>query len=253
MNTILIIEDDLEIRKMIRDFLELQKYTVITAEDGKQGLELTQKIIPDLIISDVNMPEMNGFELKEKLARNEVTEIVPFIFLTSQSDRKDFRKGMELGADDYLTKPFNIDELSATIDVQLNKRRKLIKEYSRKVEEKPNKELNYNEHILIKVNGVPKFIKINDIIYITADAKYTRVKLTSGEKLIISKSLNEWEDNLPANFFVRIHRGHIVNIEQIEKVEKWFNQGYMAKLKGESEPFVISRRYYSKLRDLFGD
>ena len=115
MKTVLVIEDDLSIRKMVRDFLELQKFIVITAEDGKIGVELAKKIVPDLIICDIIMPNKDGYQVKKDLSKSQVTQTIPFIYLTSQADRKNIRTGMELGADDYLFKPFNIEELSLTI------------------------------------------------------------------------------------------------------------------------------------------
>ncbi|MCF8260555.1 MAG: LytTR family DNA-binding domain-containing protein [Melioribacteraceae bacterium] len=251
MLTVLLIEDDSEIRKMVRDYLELQKFTVITAEDGSKGIELAEKFIPDLIICDIMMPVKNGFEVKESLAKKKVTDLIPFIYLTAQSDRTDIRKGMELGADDYLFKPFKIAELSNAIETQMEKREKLITEYSKKEEVKEKKDLTYKEHILLKVNGIPKFIKISSIVYVMADEKYTRVKIESGEKLIISKSLKEWEESLPSSHFIRIHRSYIVNIEFIGKVVKWFNRSYKVSIKNDDEPLFISRRYYSKLKDIF--
>jgi DNA-binding LytR/AlgR family response regulator len=251
MKTILIIEDDLAIRKMIRDFLELQNFVVIMAEDGQMGIDLAKKMMPDLILSDVIMPKVDGYGVKAELSKDPVTSTIPFIFLTSQSDRKDIRAGMELGADDYLFKPFDIEELSNAIEIQLEKREFLLKEYSSKSEIKDKESYNYNDHILVKVNGSPKFIKVDSIVYIEADEKYTTIHLVGGENYLISKSLKEWEQQLPANKFVRIHRSTIVNIEFITKTEKWFNRSYKIELSTTSDPLYISRRYYSKIKDLF--
>jgi DNA-binding LytR/AlgR family response regulator len=251
MKTILVIEDDLSIRKVIRDFLELQKFTVVTAEDGQIGVDLAKKIVPDLIICDILMPNKDGLNVKKDLGNSEVTATIPFIYLTSQSDRKDIRAGMELGADDYLFKPFKLEELSNAIDIQLEKRDKLIKEYAKKPEVKTKETYDYEEHILLKVHGNPKFIKISTIVFIEADEKYTTLHLSTGEKHLISKSLNNWEQLLPSNKFARIHRSTIVNIEYIGKVEKWFNRSYKLKLTGFDAELFISRRYFAKLKDLF--
>lgn len=251
MKTILLIEDDFSIRKMIRDFLELQNFSVITSENGLIGLELAQKIIPDLIISDIMMPVMDGYNLKQKLSNNPVTATIPFIFLTSKADRKNIRKGMELGADDYLFKPFNMDELAASIETQLEKRGLLLIKFSKSNENKTKTDYKYNEHVLLKIHGNPSFVLINSIVYILADEKYTKVFLSSNEKLLISKSLKDWEELLPSSNFIRIHRSTIVNINFIQKVDKWFQRSYKVKLKNIDEPLFISRRYYSKLRELF--
>jgi DNA-binding LytR/AlgR family response regulator len=252
MNTVLLIEDDNSIRDMIRTFLELNKFSVITASNGKDGLVLSKRVIPDLIVSDVIMPQMDGFKLKKELGKDEITATIPFIFLTSMTEKEKFRKGMELGADDYLTKPVKMDELKNAIAIQLEKRKKILKKYMKKVGINPTKKYETNEHLLLKDKGNPRFIKIGMIVCITAEDKYTKVFLTGNEKIISSLSLKEWENMLPLSFFIRIHRATIINIENIEKVDRWFQRSYRVKLKGISESFEISRRYYSKIREIYG-
>lgn len=251
MKTVLVIEDDFDIRKMIRDYLELQSFIVLLAEDGEQGIEFAKRFNPDLIICDVKMPKKDGYEVKKELSSNSVTQLIPFIYLTSQTNSKDLRTGMELGADDYLFKPFNLEELGNSIDTQLEKREKILKEFSKSKEVSQKTDYNYNEHVLLKVRGNPRFVKISSIVFVVADEKYTRVHLDSGEKLIISKSLKNWEESLPPGKFVRTHRSTIINIEHIAKVEKWFNRSYKIKLINSDEELFISRRYYSKLKDIF--
>lgn len=252
VKTILLVEDESSVREMVRTFLELQKFSVITASNGKDGLALANRILPDIIISDVMMPQLDGFQMKKELGKNEITATIPFIFLTSMNEREKFRKGMELGADDYLTKPVIMEELKKAIAAQLEKREKLLKEYMKKVGKEPKKEYSNNEHILLKDKGNPRFVKVDTIICVTAEDKYTKVFLNTNEKMISSLSLKEWETMLPPNNFVRIHRATIINIEGIEKVDKWFQRSYKVKIKGISEGFEISRRYYSKIRELYG-
>jgi len=251
MKTILVIEDDIDIRKMVRDFLELKDFIVLLAEDGDQGIEFAERFNPDLIICDVKMPKKDGYEVKRELSKNALAKLIPFIYLTSQTDRKDLRTGMELGADDYLFKPFDLEELENSIDIQLEKREVLIKEFVKNNEAPEKTDYKYYEHVLLKVKGNPRFVKISSIIFVIADEKYTRVHLETGEKLIISKSLKIWEELLPVDKFVRTHRSTIVNIEYIAKVEKWFNRSYKIKLKKSNEELFISRRYYSKLKEIF--
>ena len=236
---------------MIRDFLEMQNITVIAAEDGQMGIKLAKKIVPDLIVSDIIMPNINGYEVKKELSKSPVTDTIPFIYLTSQSNREDIRTGMELGADDYLFKPFNIEELSKAIDIQLEKRDKLIKEYSKKTSASTKGSYDYNDYVLVKVHGSPKFIKLDSIVYIEADEKYTTIHLANGEKHLISKGLKQWEELLPPTKFLRVHRSTIVNIEYIKKTEKWFKRSYIIRLTTTDEPLYISRRYYSKLKEMF--
>ena len=105
MNTILLIEDNLEIRENTAEILELANYKVVTAENGKDGIEKASTTKPDVIICDIMMPVLDGYGVLHMLNKNEELRNIPFIFLTAKTERLDFRKGMEMGADDYITKP----------------------------------------------------------------------------------------------------------------------------------------------------
>lgn len=251
MNTILIVDDDPKLRDMLSKFLELNNYTVVTAHDGLSGLETASRIMPDVIISDIIMPGMDGYKLKDSLSKHPEFATIPFIFLTSMREYKNIRKGMELGADDYLAKPFNLNDVLRSITRQLEKRRTLLKKFEKKFRKNLKKEYDQSEHILIRDKGNPRFIKISNIICISAEEKYSRIVLFGNEKLIVSISLKQWEEMLPVNVFLRIHRSTIINITCIEKVEKWLKRRYRVRLKGIDEPFEISRRYYSKMTEFF--
>ncbi len=123
--TILLIEDNQEVRENTAEILELSDYHVITAENGKIGVELARKELPDLIICDVMMPELDGFGVLHVLSKNAATASIPFIFLTAKAERDDMRKGMNLGADDYLTKPFDDVQLLDAIEIRLKKSERL--------------------------------------------------------------------------------------------------------------------------------
>src|SRR5687768_15287580 len=121
MKKILVIDDNKEIRENIAELLTLGNYDVITAPNGKIGVELTLKHLPDLMVCDIMMPELDGYGVLHLLKKNHPAEDIAFIFLTAKSERIDFRKGMELGADDYVTKPFDDLELLKAIEVRLKK------------------------------------------------------------------------------------------------------------------------------------
>lgn len=121
MKKILVIEDDKVISTIITDILEAEDFVVIGAKNGRIGVEKAQEEIPDLIICDVMMPEVDGYQVLKLLRKNLVTEAIPFIFLTAKSTKADLREGMELGADDYLTKPFTRNELMKAISTRLDK------------------------------------------------------------------------------------------------------------------------------------
>jgi len=121
MKKILLIEDNEHIRTNTAEILELSNYKVIVAENGKAGVEMAITHNPDLIICDIMMPELDGYGVLHAIHRNETLKNTPFIFLTARAERNDFRKGMELGADDYITKPFSGTELLNAVDSRIKK------------------------------------------------------------------------------------------------------------------------------------
>ncbi len=129
MHHILLIEDNTEIRENIAEILELSNYKVDTAENGKVGVEKAMSQRPDLIICDIMMPVLDGYGVLHLVNKNEGLAGIPFIFLTAKSERNDFRKGMEMGADDYITKPFTEIELLNAIDIRLKKAEVYKKDY----------------------------------------------------------------------------------------------------------------------------
>jgi CheY-like chemotaxis protein len=118
---VLLIEDDMTVRENTAEILELSGYNVNTASDGIKGVEAAKIIKPDIIVCDIMMPELDGYGVLEELSENPETQFIPFIFLTAKTDHKDIRKGMDMGADDYLTKPFEEDELISAIESRLAK------------------------------------------------------------------------------------------------------------------------------------
>jgi CRP-like cAMP-binding protein/CheY-like chemotaxis protein len=127
---ILLIEDNNEIRENTAEILELANYKVSTAQNGKLGVEIAMREKPDLIICDIMMPVLDGYGVLHLLNKNPELTSIPFIFLTAKSERSDFRKGMEMGADDYITKPFTDIELLNAIDSRMKKLSLLHKNYT---------------------------------------------------------------------------------------------------------------------------
>lgn len=134
MKTILLIEDNKDVRENIAEILELANYEVRQAENGKIGVEMAQEHRPDLIICDIMMPVLDGYGVIHLLSKNAETASIPFIFLTAKSERSDFRKGMELGADDYITKPFDDVELLRAVESRLKRSEMLRAEFSKNIE-----------------------------------------------------------------------------------------------------------------------
>ncbi len=121
MKKILLIEDNDDIRSNTAEILELSNYNVVVAENGKSGVQRAIETKPDLIICDIMMPELDGYGVLHAIKKNDEIKNTPFIFLTAKTERSDFRKGMEMGADDYITKPFTGTELLDAVDSRLKK------------------------------------------------------------------------------------------------------------------------------------
>jgi len=130
---ILLIEDNLEMRENTSEILELADYLVISASNGQEGVDLAVKELPDLIICDIMMPALDGYEVLNALSKNNETMSIPFIFLTAKAERLDQRKGMEMGADDYLIKPFDDLELLSAVSTRLRKNDLLKRNFSRDI------------------------------------------------------------------------------------------------------------------------
>ena len=119
MKSILVIDDNTDIRDNTAEILELAGYIVLTAENGKKGVDLALKEKPDLIVCDIRLPELDGYDVLLLLRQHPLAKNIPFIFLTAKTERSDYRKGMEMGADDYITKPFEEMELLSAVEVRL--------------------------------------------------------------------------------------------------------------------------------------
>jgi len=129
MKRILLIEDNAEVRENTTEILSLANYEVLVAENGRLGVEMAKQQKPDLIICDIMMPELDGYGVLHILSKNEQTAAIPFIFLTAKTEKTDIRKGMNLGADDYLTKPFDDTDLLNAIEARFRKSAMQQKQY----------------------------------------------------------------------------------------------------------------------------
>jgi len=129
MKKIVLIEDNQDIRETTQEILELADYQVDAATNGKEGVLLVKKERPDLVICDIMMPELDGYGVLQILGKNPETSAIPFIFLTAKADKSEMRKGMNLGADDYITKPFEETELLEAIETRLKRSENLKKDH----------------------------------------------------------------------------------------------------------------------------
>ena len=157
MKKVLLIEDDEVVRENTAELLELANYKVYTAANGKIGVSEAKKQLPDIILCDIMMPELNGYGVLQILSKEPETKHIPFIFLSAKTEHKDIRKGMDLGADDYITKPFDESELFSAIESRLA-RVAIIKENMEKV---GSTELYYAENELKTLNHLKNFFADN--------------------------------------------------------------------------------------------
>lgn len=180
MKKLLLIEDDVTVRENTAELLELSDYEVVTAPNGKLGIQKAEQEIPDIIICDIMMPEIDGYGVLETLSKNTETAQIPFIFLSAKTEHKDIRKGMDLGADDYLTKPFEEDELLSAIESRLAKVA-ILKSYQKDTSTQDNESLT--------------------------DLEELREIFSQNEILDFKKGENIYEKGKHANFFYLIKRG----------------------------------------------
>jgi two-component system, LytTR family, response regulator len=234
----IIVDDERLARKDLIFLLkEFENVKIIgEAEDVKSAKSLSDKLNPDLIFLDIQMPGESGFTLVEQV--NPKTKI---IFVTAYDEYA--VRAFEVNALDYLMKPVNPDRLKKTIE-------KLSSE-TKKIELK-TKSLCYDDTLFILLNSQMKFVKISDILFIESSGDYSELNFINNAKGLTSKPMNEWEERLPKNHFIRIHRTSIINLNYVQKIEEWFNNSFRVYLSGKTEPLLISRRYASKLKEKMG-
>jgi CRP-like cAMP-binding protein len=183
-STILIIEDNQELRENAAELLQLSGYNVQTANDGIEGLEKAREQKPDLILCDIMMPELDGYGVLRAL--NNIDELagIPFIYLTAKSERDDFRKGMDLGADDYLSKPFAGDELLRIVEGRLKKHEILKKKIGQALEgmdESTNEIRSIEELLNLSTSRTVKKLHARDHIFLEGDSAGFLYFIVSGK------------------------------------------------------------------------
>jgi DNA-binding LytR/AlgR family response regulator len=246
--TILIIEDEKGIRENVKYLLESENYDVITANNGQEGIELVEEYKPDLIICDIMMPGMSGFDVLKSLLEKGSPLSIPFIFLTAKVERSDLRTGMGLGADDYIFKPFEADELLSAVSTRLNKFERvnaLVKK-----EEEENAQLALDDKIVFKVRDHSEVVPVESIVYIAADRQYSNIYTINSKRFILKRTIGNWEESLPSKFFVRIHRSTLINLNYVNKIQKDVNGRYKIHLNSSEIILEVSRRFYKNLKNL---
>jgi DNA-binding response OmpR family regulator len=243
MKKIFVIEDNATLRENLVSLLEVEGFSVEWAEIGAMGITGIKSFAPDLILCDIMLPDTDGYSILKKLKSDDNTKNIPFIFLTAKSEMRDLREGMNLGADDYLIKPYDAAELINVINTRI----KLSINKPSSVEESKHT-YDMEDFIFLETNKSVNKVLIKSIVCIHADAEYSILSLDNKAKLHVRKLMVSWESLLPQRYFIRIHKSIIINLLFIEKIEKWFNSSYKILLNYYPEPIISSRRYSSKIR-----
>lgn len=232
----LIVDDERLARKKLRSMLDGFSNIEITGEADSvaAAVKAIQNDSPDVIFLDIQMPRASGFDLLEQ-----IETAAKIIFVTAYDEYA--IRAFEVNALDYLLKPVGLARLAQAIERLLST-----------AEKKGEKHFEYEDFLLTSSGRKSKFIKIASIKCVSAAGVYSEILTNENERILILRSLSEWENRLPAKNFLRIHRSTIVNLEFIERVEKKLNQARRIYLRNNSETFTISRRYASQLKDKFG-
>lgn len=232
----IIVDDERLARKEMRRLLsEFDEVTVAgDAENLAEATQLIETEKPDIVFLDIQLSGETGFDLLERVEQD-----FKLIFVTA-FDAYAVR-AFEVNAIDYLMKPVNPERLAKAIE-------RLSDDTDAP---KPVKPLEFDDRIFLELGARSLFLKVCDISHIIAAGDYSEVFTLDGRKLLIEKPLREWEERLPEKHFLRIHRQAIVNLEQIEHLEPWFNRTFQLRLKGLKEPLTVSRRYAVKLKNKF--
>jgi two-component system LytT family response regulator len=234
----LVVDDERLARKDLASLLRAHENIIVVgeADDVPSAIKAIEKLNPDVIFLDIQMPGDSGFDLLDK------TDVEARVIFVTAYDEYAIR-AFEVNALDYLLKPVNPGRLAKALErLELQER-----ETPAKV-----RRLSYNDRLFLMLGRNFKFLKVNTLITVTAAGDYSEILASDGNKGLTLKSMKEWEARLPEQHFIRIHRSTIVNMEFIDRVEEWFNYSFRVYLKGVEEPYVISRRYATRLKDKLG-
>jgi two-component system LytT family response regulator len=239
MEKILIIEDEKNIRDTLEDIIELAGYKVLTACNGRIAYDIIIDNQPDLVLCDVNMPELDGFELLGVINQRLKNEIVPpFLFLTAKVEKEDMRNGMSLGADDYIFKPFDSNDILKIIRLRLDKRQQLLKLNTPSKIETLIKDFN---KLALPCDDGLELISFDKIINCQAHRSYCTFYLIDNRKILVSKPMKEFEKILMSKNFLKVHKSIIINIKHVEKYVRG-KAGYLLMSDGSSINISVRRK-----------
>jgi two-component system LytT family response regulator len=233
----IIVDDERLARVNLKKLLELHPQIEIVGEAGscKTAIELISLYKPELIFLDIQLSGETGFDLLELIDNS-----IKIVFVTAYEEYA--IRAFDVNAVDYLLKPINPQRLKVSLDKAINREN---------VQKSTVKSYEYSDSIYVRLNNyASRFIKISSITFIEPVGNYSRIVTSEGKHCVVLKTLKQWQEELPDNNFVRIHRSSIINMEHVDRIEKKSNTRHMAFLKNKVEPLEVSRRYAKRLRSL---
>lgn len=295
MSKILIIDDDVAICEALGKFLRRQGHEIVTATDGKTGLAAALHK-PDLIICDLAMPALNGHGVLAALRQDKRLEQTPFIFLSGSATRSQVRQSMNLGGDDFISKPASLAEILDTVNSRLQRHQRQQQRQEEEVQkaveifsgivndlgspkaaihwlaevasaDQPAEKLNTIRQpvsatevpapeseaseaptsFLARKDNRQYFVKLSEVKVLLADGEYSKAFWGKDQSMMFRKPLKQWEKELPAQQFVRIHRKTIINLSFLDFVDKTASGNLQVHLKDFKEALEVSQRKVSAL------
>lgn len=234
--TIIVDDERLARREMRRLLAEFDEIAIVgEAENLSEAIGLIEKERPHIVFLDIQLSSENGFDLLERTEQN-----FKLVFVTA-FDAYAIR-AFEVNALDYLLKPVNPERLAKAIE------RVGEEKSDSKGELRP---LEFDDRIFLEIGERSVFLKVSDISHINSSGDYSEIFTVAGKNILTEKPLREWEERLPEKHFLRIHRQTIINLEEIENIESWFNRTFQVRLKNYRQMFAVSRRYSVKIKNRF--
>ena len=233
----IIVDDERLARVNLKKLLEPHHEIEIAGEASscEGAVELINLYKPQLIFLDIQLSGETGFDLLELIDNS-----IKIVFVTAYDEFA--IRAFEVNAIDYLLKPVNPERLKVSIERIMN---------SEKRQKSEAKSYEYTDSIYVRLNNyASRFIKISSITFIEPVGNYSKIVTIEGKHCLVLKTLKQWQEELPDNNFVRIHRSSIINIEHLDHIEKKSNTCHRAYLKNISQPLEVSRRYAQKLKSL---
>lgn len=235
--TAVIVDDERLARRELSSLLEAHPEVRIVGEADSvaSAAQLVNREEPDVVFLDIQLVGETGFDLFEQL------EVEPAIVFVTAYEQHALR-AFEVNALDYLLKPVTPERLAAALE-------KLAGPTAGPQAVEP---LDFQDRLFLRLDDRMTFLRVDTIKYITAAADYSYLHTVDGKRRLVHKPLKEWEARLPANYFLRIHRSTIVNMEHVERLEPWSNYSYRVYLADIGDPLTMSRRYALKAKDRLG-